>query len=80
MGVVCFVKSIDGVANMGNDVYRINCGVNVMDENNTFISAEFEAVRGADWKIQARTAIHDIVLAQTGQTLELLILPSLETL
>lgn len=80
MGVVCFVKSIDGVANMGNDVYRVNCGVNLMDEQNTFISAEFQAIRGADWKIQARTAIAELVMAQTGQTLDLLILPSLETL
>jgi hypothetical protein len=74
------VKSIDGIANMGNDVYRVTCGVTVMDENSTFISAEFQAVRGADWKIQARTAIAQIVLAQLGVPLELLILPSLETL
>lgn len=80
MGVVCFLKSLDGLSNVGGDAYRVNCGVVVMDENSTFISAEFTAIRGSDWKIQARTAIAQLVLAQTGLEMELLVLPNLETI
>jgi hypothetical protein len=80
MSVACFVRSVDLVENLGNDVYRATVSCNLMDMSNSTFVATFDAVAGSDWQIQCRTAISAWALEHLGETVGLCILPSLDTL
>lgn len=80
MAVGAFVKSVDQVENIGNDTYRVTCNVSIMDASNSQFSISFDAVKGADWKILCRTAVASKALSDLGETVDLVVLPGLETI
>jgi hypothetical protein len=80
MAIAGFVKSIDTVENLGSDVFRLSCSCILMDGNNSTFVMSFDAQKGADWKIQCRTAFEQTALANFGETVDLVILPGLDTL
>jgi len=80
MGVACFLRSVDSVQNMGNGVFNVTVLCNLMDTGNSSFAVSFDAQAGSDWRIQARTAVAAHALATTGEVVDLVILPSLETI
>jgi hypothetical protein len=80
MAVACFIRSVDGVENLGDDTYRVSVSCSLMDTSNSTFSTTFDAVGGSDWRIQARTAASVFALEHLGETVSLCILPNLETI
>ena len=80
MAVACFIRTIDSVVRLPAGDFAVTLLCNLMDEGNSSFQVTFEAQRGADWRIQARTAVAAQALASTGETVDLVILPSLETI
>lgn len=80
MAVPCFIRTIDAVENLGGDVYRIFAACNLMDASNSVFNIQFDAVKGADWRIQARSAAALYALEHLGETVDFVIMPGLETL
>lgn len=80
MAVGAFVKSIDQVENMGSDTYRVTCNVSIMDASNSQFFISFDAVKGADWKILCRTAVAAKAASDLGETVDLVVMPGLETI
>lgn len=81
MSVPCFIKSIDGVENLNlNDTYRVTFSGFLMDTSNSQFMVTFDAVKGSDWGIQARTAVSTWAFNTLGEVVDLVILPNLETI
>lgn len=80
MGLAVFVKSIESVENVGNDEFSVAITAVIMDANNTAFTLSFQAARGADWRIQCRSAVAQWVLNDRNEVVDLVIMPGLETL
>lgn len=80
MAIPCFVRSVDDVVNLGNDTFRVTLSCSLMDTANSTFTTEFNAIKGADWRVQARMAVQERALSGYGETVDLIILPSLETI
>lgn len=80
MAVACFLKTMDNVENLGNDMFRVTLTCSLMDTSNSQFSMTFDAQKGADWGIQGRIAVAQWVLEHLGETVDLLVLPNLETI
>lgn len=80
MAVSGFVRSIDQVDNVGNDIFRLTCQCALMNPGNSVFTLEFEAAKGSDWKIQCRTAFIQYALVNLGEQVDFVVLPGLDTL
>ncbi len=80
MSVACFIRSVDSVVNAGNDTFTVTILCNLMDTSNSVFTVSFDAAKGSDWRIQARTAVASHALTALGETVDLVVLPSLETI
>lgn len=80
MAIACFIRQIELVEAVAPNTYRITAQCNLMDGTNSTFTMSFEAVKGADWRIQARSAAVRFALESYGETVDLVITPGLETL
>lgn len=80
MPIACFMRSVDMVENLGSDLFRITVSCNLMDSSNSTFQTQFDAQKGADWRIQARDAVRTAALSQLGETVDVVIMPGLESL
>lgn len=80
MSVACFIKTVETVENVGDDSYRVSLVCSLMDVSNSQFSVQFDAVKGSDWRIQARAAVSSFALQNLGETVDFVVTPGLETL
>jgi hypothetical protein len=80
MTVGAFVRNIETVENIGSDTYRITCNVTLMDAGNSPFQITFDAQKGADWPIMCRQAVSAYALETLGETVDLVVMPGLDTI
>lgn len=79
MAVACFIRSIDDVENLGNDIFRVTVSCKLMDTSNSQFTCTFDSTKGADWRIQCREGVQFWVTEHLGEVIDLFVLPSMET-
>ena len=80
MSVACFIRSVEAIENQGSNTYRITINCNLMDATNSTFQVAFDAIKGSDWRIQARQAAAAFALSSLGETVDFVVTPGLETL
>jgi hypothetical protein len=75
MAVRAFVLHTTSVENLGNDVYRVEVEIMLMDTSNSRGFVQFEAQWGADWRFIAKSAVVQWCLEHLGETVDGVVFP-----
>ena len=72
MALVCHLKSLNAVTNLGADMYRYSVSGVLMNIHNSTFDMEFDAEKGADVKVAARNAAVQYCMDHLGEAVDTL--------
>lgn len=80
MSVRAFVVCLNSAEHIGNDVYRGEVSMQLMDTSNSKGVVQFEATWGADWRMIVKNAVAAWCLEHLGETVDAVIFPDFSTM
>lgn len=80
MSLACFVRTVESVEVIDADNYSVSLTCQLTNAEASVITLSFTAQKGADWRIQCRTALQQYLQDNFSETLDLVILPGLDTI
>jgi hypothetical protein len=75
MATRAFIINTSAVENLGNDIYRVEVEIMLMDAANSRAFVQFEASWGADWRFIAKQAVVQWCLDHLGETVDGVVFP-----